>query len=60
MRFVGVLVVLVGWLIPIVGITVTQSVSARFILALLGIAVTLFGIIGLLNQAHLKNAIWKV
>jgi hypothetical protein len=59
MKIVGVLLVLAGWLIPLVGITITQSTSARFVLVLLGIAVTLFGIIGILNKAHLKNAIWK-
>ena len=59
MKIFGVLLVLAGWLIPLVGITITQSTSARFVLVLLGIAVTLFGIIGILNKAHLKNAIWK-
>jgi len=59
MKIVGVLVVLVGWLLPVVGLTITQSTSVRFVLALLGIAVTLFGIMGVLNKAHLKNAIWK-
>jgi hypothetical protein len=59
MRIVGVVLALVGWLIPVVGLTITQSTSARFILALLGIAVTLFAIMGVLNKAHLKNAIWK-
>ncbi len=60
MRIVGVVLALVGWLIPVVGITVTQSLTARFVLALLGIAVTLFAIMGVLNKAHLKHAIWKL
>ncbi len=59
MKIVGVVVVLVGWLIPLVGLTITQSTSARFVLVFLGIAVTMFGILGVLNKAHLKNAIWK-
>ena len=59
MKIVGVLLVLAGWLIPVVGIAITQSTAARFVLVLLGIAVALFGIIGVLNKAHLKNAIWK-
>jgi uncharacterized membrane protein len=59
MKIVGVLVVLAGWLIPVVGVTITQSMSVRFALVLLGIAVTLFGIVGVLNRAHLKSAIWK-
>jgi hypothetical protein len=59
MRIVGVLVVLAGWLIPVVGVAITQSTPVRFALALLGIAVTFFGIAGVLNKAHLKSAIWK-
>jgi len=59
MKIVGVLVVLAGWLIPVVGVTITQSTSVRFALVLLGSAVTLFGIVGVLNKAHLKSAIWK-
>jgi hypothetical protein len=34
-------------------------VSGRLVLVLLGLAVSLFGIIGLLNKHYLKNAIWK-
>jgi type III secretory pathway component EscS len=60
MKFVGILLALVGWLIPLVGLTMTQSMTARFLLALLGIAVTLFAIMGILNRAHLKTAIWKL
>jgi len=59
MKIVGVLVVLAGWLIPVVGITITQSTSVRLGLTVLGIAVTLFGIFGVLNKVHLKSAIWK-
>jgi len=29
------------------------------VVVLLGLAVSLFGIIGVLNKAYLKNAIWK-
>jgi len=59
MKIVGILVVLAGWLLPVVGITMTQSTSVRFVLTVVGIAVTLFGIFGVLNKIHLKSAIWK-
>ena len=59
MQIVGILLALSGWLIPVVGLTFTQSLSARFILAVLGIAISLTGILGVLNKAHLKKAIWK-
>jgi len=60
MRIVGILLALAGWLIPLVGLTVTQSLTARFVLVVLGIGISLIGILGVLNKAHLKNAIWKV
>lgn len=59
MKIVGLLLVLAGWLIPVGALTVTQSNSVRLILTLIGIAVSLTGILGVLNKAHLKNALWK-
>jgi hypothetical protein len=59
MRIVGVLLALAGWLIPIMTLSMTQSVGARFTACLLGIAVSLVGILGVLNKAHLANAIWR-
>jgi hypothetical protein len=59
MRIVGILLALAGWLIPVVALTLTQSLTARFILVLVGISISLTGILEVLNKAHLKNAIWK-
>jgi hypothetical protein len=59
MKLIGIVFVLAGWLIPIAGLPLTQSLTARFILTLVGIAITLAGIIGFLNKAHLKHAVWK-
>ena len=59
MKLVGILLALAGWLIPVVALTITQSLMARFILAVFGIAISLVGILVVLNQAHLKHAIWK-
>lgn len=59
MKLMGILVVLAGWLIPVVGLNVTSSNGARFLLAVLGIALSIFGILGMLNKAYLKEAIWK-
>jgi len=59
MRILGLLLAVVGWLIPVVGLTLTQSLSARFIMVVIGIGISLFGILGVLNKAHMKNAIWK-
>ena len=59
MQIVGILLALIGWVIPVVGLTITQSLSARFVLVVLGICVSLTGILGVLNKDHLKKAIWK-
>jgi hypothetical protein len=59
MKTVGVLMALVGWIIPVVSLPLTQSLSARFVASILGLIISLVGILGVLNQAHLKEAIWK-
>lgn len=59
MRFMGVLLLLAGWLIPIAALPLTQSPAVRFILALLGISISLVAILVVLNKAHLKHAVWK-
>ena len=59
MKLVGILLALAGWLIPVVALTITQSVAARFVLAVLGIIISLVGILVVLNKAHLEHAIWK-
>ena len=59
MRFMGVLLLLAGWLIPIAALPMTQSPAVRFILVLLGISISLAAILIVLNKAHLKHAVWK-
>ena len=59
MKIVGLVLVFVGWLIPVVSLSLTSSNSARLILSLIGIAVCLVGILGVLNKAYLRHAIWK-
>jgi hypothetical protein len=55
----GILVTFLGFAISVSSLGVASAVSGRLIMTLLGIAVSLFGIIGILNQHYLKNAIWK-
>jgi hypothetical protein len=59
MKLIGLLVTLVGWIIPIAALSMTQSTTARMIVCVLGLAISLFGILVMLNKAHLKEAIWK-
>ena len=59
MKFIGVILALLGFVISVLSLAVAASVAARLVLVLVGIAVSLFGILGLLNRAYQKNAIWK-
>lgn len=59
MALVGLVITFVGFLIAAASVGVVAGTSARLIMVLAGIAVSLFGIMGVLNQAYLKNAIWK-
>jgi hypothetical protein len=59
MKLAGVFCALAGWLIVLVGIHLSSSVSGRMATTLIGLAVTLTGVLGLLPAAARKNAIWK-
>lgn len=59
MRLMGVLLAFAGWLIPIMTLPLTQSLTVRFILAVLGISISLVAVLVVLNKAHLKHAVWK-
>lgn len=59
MILLGILVTFLGFLISLVSLGVTSSVSGRLIMVLIGLAMSLTGIIGLINRAFLKNANWR-
>ena len=59
MILAGVVVTFLGFLISVFSLGATSSVSARMIMVLVGIVVSLVGIIGVLNRAYLSKAIWK-
>ena len=59
MKAVGILLALAGWILPVVRLSMTSSNGARIALCIVGLAISLTGIIGILNKAHLKEAIWK-
>ena len=59
MKLVGAAVALLGWGITLFGMHLTPSVGGRIITSLVGIAVSLFGIIVVLPATFNKNALWK-
>lgn len=59
MKLVGVAVILVGWLTVLFGLHLTASVSGRMTTTLIGLAISLVGVLFILPAAVNKNAIWK-
>ena len=59
MVFVGLVITFAGFLLAMLSVGIASGTGGRLILVLIGIAVSLTGIMGVLNKAYLKNAIWK-
>jgi hypothetical protein len=55
----GIVMTFLGFLIAVGSLGVTASVGGRMIMVLIGLAVSLAGIIGVLNRAYLSKAIWR-
>ncbi len=58
-KLAGLAVALLGWIIVLFGLHLAPSVGGRMTAAILGIAVTLVGVLFILPTACNKNAIWK-
>jgi hypothetical protein len=59
MAIAGLIVTLLGFLISVFSVSVSSSTSGRLIIVLIGLAVSLGGIIGLVNPAYMKDANWR-
>jgi len=59
MKFVGLAITLLGFLVAVASVSLATGNRGRLFIVLVGIAVSLFGSLGVLNGAYLKNAIWK-
>ncbi len=59
MKLVGAFLAALGWVITLFGMHIVDGTTGRLVLALVGIAVSLFGMIYVLPTAFNKNAIWK-
>jgi hypothetical protein len=59
MIFIGILVTLLGFVLSVASVAIASGVGVRLVIVLLGLAISLFGIMGLLNPVFLKNAIWR-
>ena len=59
MILIGLLVTLLGFVLSVLSLGMASSVGGRMVMVLAGLAVSLFGILGIINPAYLKNAIWR-
>jgi len=59
MKLLGAFLCAVGWVITLFGMRIATATSGRMVLALVGIAISLFGMVYVLPAAFNKNAIWK-
>ena len=59
MIYFGILITLLGFVLSLASVAVSSSVLVRLVVVLIGIGISLFGIMGLLNREYLKNAIWR-
>lgn len=59
MKLLGVLVTILGWLIVLFGLHIASSIGGRLTLTIVGLIVSLVGVLGILPAACNKNAIWK-
>ncbi len=58
MKILGLVIAVFGWFLAVVSVKV-PSAPAQIAVALAGFIIALIGVVGVLNGAHLKNAIWK-
>lgn len=59
MKATGVGLSLLGWILTLFGMHLVPSVGGRIVFSLVGIGVSLIGIVFVLPAAFNKNAIWK-
>jgi hypothetical protein len=60
MKLLGAFIACFGWILILFGLHVVTGTGGRIVLGLLGIGVSLVGILYVLPAAFNKNAIWKV
>ena len=59
MGIAGLIVTLLGFIISVASLGMSSSVGGRMVIVLVGLVVSLIGIIGLINPAYQKKAAWK-
>jgi hypothetical protein len=55
----GIVVTLLGFVLSVLSLAISSSVSGRLVIVLAGLVISLIGIIGIINKAFMKKAIWR-
>jgi len=59
MALAGLIVTFLGFVISVASLGMSSSVGGRMVIVLIGLAVSLGGIIGLINPGFQKKAAWR-
>ena len=59
MALAGVIVTFLGFLLAASSVGLSSSTGVRLAVVLVGIVISLAGIMGLINPAYQKNAVWN-
>jgi len=59
MALVGLVITFVGFLLAAASVGISSSNGVRLVLVVVGIAISLVGILGVINPAYQKNAVWR-
>ena len=59
MAIVGLVITLAGFGVAVASLGMMSSTSGRLLMVVVGIIVSLVGIMGVINPAYQKHAIWK-
>ena len=59
MALVGLVVTVAGFVLAAASVGITSSTTGRLGMVLVGIALSLIGILGVINPAYQKNAVWR-
>ena len=59
MALVGLVVTLAGFVLAAASVGITSSTTGRLGMVLVGIVLSLIGILGVINPAYQKNAVWR-
>jgi len=59
MGVAGIIVTFVGFLVAVSSVGLMAGNAGRLMMVLVGIVMSLAGILGMINPAYQKNAVWK-